>query len=258
MKSQFINTIQNIAGALFGANTARKGQQRTFENNRRLMQMQQRYDKQMYDYQNAYNTPANQMQRLKDAGLNPALMYGQGTTGNASNQPKAQTIPTTFSGLEIAQSAAAGAQLSVMNAQRRNLEANAALTTAETAIKVGSKDDAVRLVKNQADNILQDTNVKIQNIANQKTINALNQQYLKLEKAGLHKGNIAATLMKSVFGLDLKTEQGQKTAQYVIGALLGSRVANELSGAVRNLFNAFKPSATINKTTTIGEIFNNK
>lgn len=41
----------------------------------------------------AYNTPANQMQRFKDAGLNPALMYGQGNPGNQSSpvqMPQAQ------------------------------------------------------------------------------------------------------------------------------------------------------------------------
>lgn len=37
----------------------------------------------MWHLQNAYNTPIAQMQRLKDAGLNPNLMYSQGTVGNA-------------------------------------------------------------------------------------------------------------------------------------------------------------------------------
>lgn len=34
------------------------------------------------DSMNAYNTPAAQMQRFKDAGLNPNLVYTQGTAGN--------------------------------------------------------------------------------------------------------------------------------------------------------------------------------
>lgn len=45
----------------------------------------------MFDYTSNYNSPANQVKRLQEAGLNPALMYGttgatgtQGTTGNAS------------------------------------------------------------------------------------------------------------------------------------------------------------------------------
>lgn len=38
--------------------------------------------------QQAYNTPENQMQRYQDAGLNPNLMYGQGSSGNASSVPE--------------------------------------------------------------------------------------------------------------------------------------------------------------------------
>lgn len=34
--------------------------------------------------ENEYNSPASQMQRLKAAGLNPNLLYGQVTSGNAS------------------------------------------------------------------------------------------------------------------------------------------------------------------------------
>lgn len=38
--------------------------------------------------QQEYNTPANQMQRLLDAGLNPNLAYGNVSTGNASSAPE--------------------------------------------------------------------------------------------------------------------------------------------------------------------------
>lgn len=37
-----------------------------------------------WNMQNEYNSPANQMQRLKDAGLNPNLIYGQINSGNAA------------------------------------------------------------------------------------------------------------------------------------------------------------------------------
>lgn len=36
---------------------------------------------------NEYNTPKNQMKRFEEAGLNPQLIYGQGTPGNASATP---------------------------------------------------------------------------------------------------------------------------------------------------------------------------
>lgn len=40
--------------------------------------------------QNQYNTPAAQMQRFKEAGLNPNLMYKQGNEGNAGSLPNYQ------------------------------------------------------------------------------------------------------------------------------------------------------------------------
>lgn len=50
-----------------------------------------RQNKRMVDFwnmNNAYNHPAEQMKRLQEAGLNPNLMYGQGTVGNSSGAPK--------------------------------------------------------------------------------------------------------------------------------------------------------------------------
>ncbi len=41
--------------------------------------------KAMWDLQNLYNHPANQMKRLKEAGLNPNLVYGQSAAGAAGN-----------------------------------------------------------------------------------------------------------------------------------------------------------------------------
>lgn len=44
--------------------------------------------------ENEYNTPAAQMARYKEAGLNPNLIYGQGTPGNAGSIPN-YSQPTT-------------------------------------------------------------------------------------------------------------------------------------------------------------------
>lgn len=76
--SSSIQAVGNYAGAV----AANKKQ---FKNQMKAMAKQQEYNRQMWDYQNAYNTPAQQMARLKAAGLNPYLMYGnsQGASGNA-------------------------------------------------------------------------------------------------------------------------------------------------------------------------------
>lgn len=47
-----------------------------------LWQKQNERNDMMWHRQNEYNSPAMQMERMKEAGLNPKLMYQQGTTGN--------------------------------------------------------------------------------------------------------------------------------------------------------------------------------
>lgn len=44
-----------------------------------LAQLQHQWDIDMWNMQNAYNSPSAQMQRFRQAGLNPSLMYGSGT-----------------------------------------------------------------------------------------------------------------------------------------------------------------------------------
>ena len=55
---------------------------------RRNLQLQTQAQKELIDYQNEYNSPSAQMQRLAEAGLNPNLVYGSaspaGQSGNAS------------------------------------------------------------------------------------------------------------------------------------------------------------------------------
>ena len=65
-----------------------KGQKETNEANRKIAREAQAFDLKMWNLQNQYNDPTNQMQRLKNAGLNPNLVYGSGNvTGNISSVP---------------------------------------------------------------------------------------------------------------------------------------------------------------------------
>ena len=76
---------------------------------------QRRADKmniKFFDMQNAYNSPESQMARLKKAGLNPNLIYGQsvgGATGNSGSAPSAsKAAPYSMQG--VGQNALAGLQ----------------------------------------------------------------------------------------------------------------------------------------------------
>lgn len=51
-------------------------------------------DLEMWNRQNEYNSPIEQMQRLKSAGLNPALVYGNGAVGNSAGTIPHYNTPT--------------------------------------------------------------------------------------------------------------------------------------------------------------------
>lgn len=56
--------------------------------NARQAEKQNEFNLEMWNLQNAYNTPQAQMKRFEEAGLNPNLIYGQGTPGNATSAPQ--------------------------------------------------------------------------------------------------------------------------------------------------------------------------
>lgn len=79
--------IQAFSGAAQSAADAaqqRYNVDKTNEANRQLAQQAFDRNYQMWLEQNQYNSPQAQMARLKAAGLNPNLVYGQGAVGNAS------------------------------------------------------------------------------------------------------------------------------------------------------------------------------
>lgn len=90
------NTIGKIAPQVFdhlmNSRNARKEREHDFE----LAEYQFQKDNEMWDKMNEYNTPQNQMQRFSDAGLNPHLIYGKGTSGNANQMPQYQRSRTDY------------------------------------------------------------------------------------------------------------------------------------------------------------------
>lgn len=60
------------------------GAKRQGDENMRIAKFQAEANERYLDKYNEYNTPLNQMKRFKEAGLNPHLVYGQGSAGNQS------------------------------------------------------------------------------------------------------------------------------------------------------------------------------
>ena len=73
--------VGSIANGLFGGAQFR----RQLEANKELARYQFDLNRQQWQAENEYNSPKAQMQRLKEAGLNPNLVYGNGSvSGNTT------------------------------------------------------------------------------------------------------------------------------------------------------------------------------
>ena len=83
--------------------------------------------KEMWELQNEYNSPAAQRARLEEAGYNPNLLFGQGpgvSTGNSTDYPKPQQpgYQSPYLGIGNGISQAANLALSVINSAQQRRE----------------------------------------------------------------------------------------------------------------------------------------
>lgn len=81
-----------VAGLAAGIGT-RKEQERQFNYNMEMAKWQNDVNVANWQMQNEYNTPANQMKRLKEAGINPNLAYSNGSVSNTSSPVSAAGQP---------------------------------------------------------------------------------------------------------------------------------------------------------------------
>ena len=84
--------------------------------NRQISQEQMQHEKDMVDYQNDYNLPANQMQRLKDAGINPTSL-GMGTGMLVGGNTSASPNPYTSAYMQDPLASVSNSMLAQMQAQ---------------------------------------------------------------------------------------------------------------------------------------------
>lgn len=101
-----IGAAANLIGNIFG----KKSNDSANATNMKIAQMNNEWSEKMMDKQNNYNieqwnrekqfaleqrdydSAANQVQRLKEAGLNPALMMGSGAAGSAASTPSGNSV----------------------------------------------------------------------------------------------------------------------------------------------------------------------
>ncbi|WP_308549304.1 hypothetical protein [uncultured Parabacteroides sp.] len=86
-----IGGLGSIVNSAIGASSQRRANIQNMElakyqNNWQAVENEKAYARslEMWNMQNAYNSPTAQMSRLRQAGLNPNLVYGSGVTGNSA------------------------------------------------------------------------------------------------------------------------------------------------------------------------------
>ena len=122
--------LAGVGGSLLGSVvnyfTARSNMDRANDYNRQLASQQNAWNLAQWNRENEYNLPINQMQRLKDAGINPNLYYAQGQGYNVAAQSPQLTAgqPSQVQPgmqLDLAQHVA---ELSLLKAQTDNTNAH--------------------------------------------------------------------------------------------------------------------------------------
>ena len=85
--------------------------------------------------QNAYNTPAQQVDRFRQAGLNPYMMLGQVNSGNQQSIASTNAMDYSSAGAQIGAAAQMAQQKPLIKAQVRATHADAENKEADTEIK---------------------------------------------------------------------------------------------------------------------------
>lgn len=135
----------------------RKENQANRDWNLNLAKMQNRWNVEQWNRENAYNSPAAQMARYKAAGLNPDLMYGQQNLSAASPEMTAGegSQPTDVSNLAnkrtIGDTIAQASATRLTNAQAKLAESQADKVDAETTGQTINNEWLPKLLKGQTD-----------------------------------------------------------------------------------------------------------
>lgn len=83
--SDIATALLQVGGMIYNNAQQRRMQKKTIEANKEQARYAYSQEMEMMNRMNDYNSPASQMARFRDAGLNPNMIYGSGS-GGAGNQ----------------------------------------------------------------------------------------------------------------------------------------------------------------------------
>ena len=138
-----LNALGNIIGTAMTNNA-----------NKNIMASQQAWSERMWQRNNDYNTPSNQMQRLIDAGISPAFAAQTVSGGNSSSPAQGVSSPQMQNpfqniGTSITEPLQQAAQAGVLSSQEELNNARARNETAETKAEILLKGKHAGLLDSQ-------------------------------------------------------------------------------------------------------------
>ena len=240
--------INGIMG-LFGGN--KRAEQRQYQHEKEMMALQNKYNtqaaaqsmeyaktmnrinfeqqNQMFDKQAEWNSPEQHKQRLKEAGLNPGLMYGIGGEGGSSvssgggtgaevqgvGNPGTQAVMMGLQAKSIeSQIALNNAQASKINAETEKTEKETEKTSAETK----SVWSGIELLKARTSS--EEAKIKLTNMQTELTEAMREESWANWEKAraGIAEiSRIMEKLDKEIEGMGLDNDIKNQSKEAIIG-----------------------------------------
>jgi hypothetical protein len=240
--------VNGIMG-LFGGN--KRAEQRQYQHEKEMMALQNKYNtqaaarsmeyaktmnqinfeqqNQMFDKQAEWYSPEQQKQRLKEAGLNPGLMYGIGGEGGSSvssgggtgsevqgvGNPGTQAVMMGLQAKSIeSQIALNNAQASKINAETEKTEKESEKTSAETE----SVWSGIELLKARTSS--EEAKIKLTNMQTELTEAMREESWSNWEKAKAGVAEISRImekLDKEIEGMGFDNEIKNKSKEAIIG-----------------------------------------
>lgn len=113
--------LVGAASSIIGSGINFLSNNATNRSNAKLAKYQNDWNLAQWKRENEYNLPINQMQRLREAGLNPNLVYGGGATTLSASSPKAERATMRpYTGWNLGGDSFVNAELGYQRLQKDN------------------------------------------------------------------------------------------------------------------------------------------
>ena len=240
--------VNGIMGLFGGSNRA---EQRQYQHEKEMMALQNKYNtqaaaqsmeyaktmnqinfkqqNQMFDKQAEWNSAKSQKERLQEAGLNPALMYGIGGEGGSSvssgGGAGAQVQGVSNAGTQAVmmglQAKSIESQIALNNAQASKINAETEKTEKET-VKTGAETEGIwsgiELLKTKTSS--EEAKIKLTNMQTELNEAMREESWANWEKARAGVAEISRImekLDKEIEGMGFDNEIKNKSKEAIIG-----------------------------------------